>query len=216
MGLILSHSRDLAFGLLLLATVSAMAEDGAPVPPQADAPNALTTLLPHQKGRAFCYVSNQAPVTYRLEDFPARKTPRTLAIQRFIFELSSNRHDDEATNPPTPGNFYDGFRMIGEVVGTKRRRLIAAGDCGSGSMKGFGCGADCAGGAAHFEPLAGTDSLAMRVNEDAGRFRMSWGCGGDEDKSEVLLYDKATPAIRLDNADPKVCKPMDNVFKTKD
>lgn len=61
-----------------------------------------------------------------------------------------------------------------------------------------------------FELLAGTDSLLMRVDDGARRFRMSWGRGdGDDDRSEVLRYDAGTPAIRLDKADPKVCKPME-------
>jgi hypothetical protein len=41
---------------------------------------------------------------------------------------------------------------------------------------------------------------------------MSWGRGDDdedEDKIEVLGCDAATPAIRLDKVDAKVCKPMD-------
>jgi len=179
-------------------------------------PNALSTLLPPQKDRVFCYASSGAPVTYPLEDFPARKKPRTLTIRRFVFQLASRKHDDDdSTNPPTPGKFYYEYGLMAEVAGRKYR-LVAAGDCGSQSMRGFGCGVECDGGSVYFEPLAGTDSLTMRISDGSGRFRMTWGCGGEGEegsRSEVLAYDPATPAVRLDRADLKACTRVEKMFK---
>jgi hypothetical protein len=198
---------------LLLAPAGALAQ---PADDDDGKPNALSTLLPHQKGRAFCYVSSGAPVTYPLEDFPAGKKPRTLAIRRFVFQLASRQHyDDDSTNPPTPGKFYYEYGLMAEVVG-KKSRLVAAGECGSVSMRGFGCGVECDGGSVYFEPLAGTDSLTMRISDGSGRFRMTWGCGGEGEegsRSEVLAYDPATPAVRLDRAELKACARVEKMFR---
>jgi len=210
-------SRTLIAGVagLLLATSGALAQSADD---DDGKPNALSTLLPHQKGRAFCYVSSGAPVTYPLEDLPARKKPRTLAVRRFVFQLASRQHDeDDSTNPPTPGKFYYEYGLMAEVVGRKSR-LVAAGECGSQSMGGFGCGVECDGGSVYFEPLAGTDSLTMRISDGSGRFRMTWGCGGEGEegsRSEVLAYDPATPAVRLDRAELKACARVEKMFKRK-
>ena len=151
-------ARNLIAGLagLWLSTSGASAQISAD---DDGKPNALSTLLPHQKDRVFCYASSGAPVTYRLEDLPKRKKPRTLEIRRFVFQLASRKHDDDdATNPPTPGKFYYQYGLMGEVAG-KKQRLFAAGECGSENLRGFGCGVECDGGSVYFEPLAGTDSL---------------------------------------------------------
>src|SRR5262245_59916780 len=172
-------------------------------------PNPLSTLLPHEKGKALCYVSQTEPVTYPLEDLPARKPPRTVAISRFLFELKSEKHDDDDTvTPPAPGEFYYSYRMVAGVVGQKPK-LLSAGECGAEEGANvFGCGSDCDGGTMAFTPIAGSDALAMRVSDITRRFRMSWGCGGGGENRtgtvEVLNYDPATPAIRMERADPKV------------
>jgi hypothetical protein len=205
----------------VIATLGGVLLASAAAAPAASAePNALTTLLPHEKGRALCYVSNMEPVTYPLEDIPARKKPRTVTIKRFLFELKSEKHDDDdTTTPPTPGEFYYYYRIVADVVGTKAR-LISAGECGAeDGSKVFGCGSDCDGGTMAFDVAAGSDTLAMRVSESSGRFRMSWGCGGggenETGKVEVLDYDPATLAIRMEKADAKVCAPMESAFKRK-
>jgi len=63
------------FAGLLLVTSWALAQSAD----DDGKPNALSTLLPHQKDRVFCYASSGAPVTYPLEDLPKRKKPRTAA-----------------------------------------------------------------------------------------------------------------------------------------
>ena len=186
-------------------------------PPTDDGkPNALSTLLPHQKDRVLCYASSGAPVTYPIEDLPKRKKPRTLEIRRFVFQLASRKHDDDdTTNPPTPGKFYYQYGLMGEVAG-KKQRLFAAGECGSQNLRGFGCGVECDGGVVHFKPLAGTDSLQMRISDTARRFRMTWGCGGEGEegsRSEVLSYDPATPAIRFDRTDARSCARIEKLFR---
>ena len=67
-------ARNLIAGLagLLLATSGASAQSAD----DDGKPNALSTLLPQQKERVFCYDSSGAPVTYPLEDLPKRKKPR--------------------------------------------------------------------------------------------------------------------------------------------
>lgn len=183
-----------------------MAEPAAPAAPEPEAPNALTTLLPHQQGRSLCYVSRGAPVTYPLEDIPARKKIRHLTVRRFLFELSSEKHeDDDTTNPPTPGERYYAYRLMAEIKG-KRQRLLAVGDCGSGDLKGFGCGIECDGGNMAFEPLQRGETLQMRVSEDVRRFRMSWGCGGGG--YEVLKHHPKAPAVRLVRTGAKACVPI--------
>jgi hypothetical protein len=183
-----------------------MAEPAAQGEPGKEAPNALTTLLPHQQGRSLCYVSRGAPVTFPLEDIPARKKTRHLTVRRFRFELTSEKHeDDDTTNPPTPGERYHAYRLMAEVKGT-RRRLLAVGDCGSSDLKGFGCGVECDGGYMHFEPLKSGETLQMRVSE-VNRFRMSWGCGGGG--YEVLRRDPGTPAVRMVRAGAKACAPIE-------
>jgi hypothetical protein len=160
-------------------------------------------------------VSSTVPVTYPLEDYPARKTPRTVTINRFMFVLKSEQHDDDDTvKPPKPGAHYYGYRMVAEVAGTKAR-LTSAGDCGSGSANVFGCGTDCDGGTMAFETSVGTDALSMRVSDTSKRFRMSWGCGGgdDEGKVEVLRHDPAAPAVRMEKADLKACAPVERAFR---
>src|SRR5437879_4724287 len=84
-GVDLSHSVTLCLALALAAVCAggAMAQPGAQAAPgkvaaELGAPNALTTLLPHQRGRSLCYISRGAPVSYLLEDIPARKKPRHL------------------------------------------------------------------------------------------------------------------------------------------
>jgi hypothetical protein len=45
---------------------------------------------------------------------------------------------------------------------------------------------------------------------------MTWGCGGEGEEgswSEVLSYDRATPAIRFDRADAEACAPVEKMFK---
>jgi hypothetical protein len=208
---LLRHLIVATFGLWLTAAAA-----GAQAPEHG--PNVLSMLLPHEKGRALCYVSDTEPVTYPLEDHPARKPPRTVTISRFLFVLKSEKHDDDDTvTPPTPGEFYYSYRMVAGVVG-KKAKLISAGECGA--VEGasvFGCGSDCDGGTMAFRPVAGADALAMRVSDITRRFRMSWGCGGGGEnqtgKVEVLNYDPATPAIRIERADPKVCAPMARSFR---
>jgi hypothetical protein len=198
-----------------LAAFGAEAAEAQPAPPAAGAPeppNALTTLLPHQKGRALCYVSRGTPVTFPLEDIPERKPQRRLTVRRFLFELRSDKFEaDDTTTPPTPGKAYYGYRLVAEVQG-RMQRLVAAGECDSGNLKDFGCGVECDGGVMHFEPLQGSDSLQMRVADEVNRFRMTRGCD-DEDSYEVLTYDPATPAVRLDRADAKACRPIARAFK---
>lgn len=202
--------------LALLGTASAAAQPAEA--PRADQPNALRALLPPEKGKALCYVSRTEPVTYPLEDYPSRKKPRSLTISRFKFELKSEKHDDDDTvTPPTPGAFYYPYRMVAEVVGRKGK-LISAGECGAEDGTNlFGCGSDCDGGTMAFKPIAGADVLSMSVSDSAGRFRMSWGCGGggenETGKVEVFDYDPTTPAIRMERADPKVCAPMARSFR---
>ena len=209
-----AHNLIAGLAGLLLATSCASAQSAD----DDGKPNALSTLLPQQKDRVFCYASSGAPVTYPLEDLPKRKRPRTLEIRRFVFQLASRKHDDDdATNPPTPGEFYYQYGLMGEVAG-KKQRLFAAGECGSQNLRGFGCGVECDGGSVYFEPLARTDSLTMRVSEGSGRFRMTWGCGGEGkegSRSEVLAYDPATPAIRFDRTDIKACARVGKMFKRK-
>ena len=202
------HSTVLRLALVLTAfsTSAAMAGPAAPARPEKEGPNALTVLLPHQQGRSLCYVSRGAPATFPLEDIPARKKVRHLTVGRFLFELSSEKHeDDDTTNPPTPGERYYGYRLMAKVKGT-RRRLLAVGDCGSGDLKGFGCGVECDGGSMDFEPLRGGETLQMRVSASAHRFRMSWGCGGGG--YEVLRLDPRTPAVRMMRASAKACAPI--------
>lgn len=202
------HPATLALALAFAAVAAGavLAEPAAPGEPGKDAPNALTTLLPHQQGRSLCYVSRGAPVTYPLEDIPARKKTRHLTVRRFLFELSSEKHeDDDTTDPPTPGERYYAYRLMAEVKGT-RRRLLAVGDCGSGDLKGFGCGVECDGGAMHFEPLQAGATLQMRVSASAHRFRMSWGCGGGG--YEVLRLDAKARAVRMARAGAKACTPI--------
>jgi hypothetical protein len=202
----------IALALVALGSVDAVAQQGQPEPAEPDGPNALTTLLPHQKGRALCYVSRGAAVTFPLEDIPARKKPRHLTVRRFLFDLSSEKYeDDDTTTPPTPGKPYYAYRLLAEVKG-KKRRLVAAGDCGSKDLTGFGCGVECDGGSMHFEPLkGGGETLHMRVSDTVNRFRMTWGCGED-DKYEVLTYDAKTPAVRMEKADAKACAPIAREF----
>jgi hypothetical protein len=179
-------------------------------------PNALSTLLPHQKDRVLCYASKGAPVTYPIENLSRRKKPRTLEIRRFVFQLASRKHDDDdTTKPPTPGNLYYEYGLMGEVTG-KKQRLFAAGECGSGDLPGFGCSVECDGGSVYFEPLAGTDSLQMRISDGSRRFRMTWGCGGEGEegsRSEVLSYDPATPAVRFDPTEAKACGRIEKLFR---
>src|SRR5690242_6824667 len=116
----LSHSAALRLAYVLTAfcTSTAMAEPAAQAEPEKQEPNALTVLLPHQQGRALCYVSRGAPATFPLEDIPARKKLRHLTVRRFLFELSAEKHqDDDTTNPPTPGERYYGYRLMAQVVG---------------------------------------------------------------------------------------------------
>ena len=207
-------ARNLVAGFagLLLATSGALAQSAD----DDGKPNALSTLLPHQKDRVLCYASSGAPVTYPIEDLPKRKKPRTLEIRRFVFQLASRKHgDDDTTNPPTPGKFYYQYGLMGEVAG-KKQRLFAAGECGSQNLRGFGCGVECDGGSVYFEPLSGTDSLTMRISDGSGRFRMTWGCGGEGEegsRSEVLSYDPATPAIRFDRTDARSCARIEKLFR---
>jgi hypothetical protein len=212
---LLSRNLIVCLAGLWLSTAGAPAQQ-PPAGADDGKPNALSTLLPHQKDRVFCYASSGAPVTYPIEDLPKRKKPRTLEIRRFVFQFASRRHDDDdTTNPPTPGKFYYEYGLMGEVAG-KRQRLFAAGECGSENLRGFGCGVECDGGVVHFKPLAGTDSLQMRISDTARRFRMTWGCGGEGEeggRSEVLTYDPATPAVRFDRADLKVCARIEKLFR---
>ena len=170
---------SVALGLILLG-VSCAAGETAQLPGDRDPPDALSTLLPHQKGRTLCFVSNMEPVTYQLEDYSKlKKEPRSLTIRRFLFELRSEKHDDDDTvTPPEPGQFYYAYRMVAEVVG-KKARLISAGECGANHGAGvFGCGTACDGGTMAFTPIPGADALSMRISDLSQRFRMSWGCGG--------------------------------------
>jgi hypothetical protein len=103
--------------------------------------------------------------------------------------------------------------MVAQVVG-RPVRLISAGDCGSDSANVFGCGSDCDGGSMAFRSMPGTAALLMRVSDVAHRFRMSSGCGGGNGgKVEVLQYHPATPAIRMEKADPQACAPVTRAFR---
>ena len=199
---------------VLLGVFPASAQRNDPALPAE--PDALATLLPPEKGRSLCYVSSGPPVRFPLEDHPARKEPRTIEIKRFLFRLRSDKFDDDdSTTPPTPGDFYYGYRIVAEVVGSKGK-LLSAGQCGSGSAGVFGCGSDCDGGTMGFEPIAGSDALSMQVSDVSRRFRMSWGCGGGGAEGggvEVLRYDPATPAIRIARAPAKMCRPIGRVFR---
>jgi hypothetical protein len=204
----LSHSAALrlAFVLTAFCATAALAEPAAEAAPETQEPSALTVLLPHQHGRSLCYVSRGAPATFPLEDIPARKKLRHLTVRRFLFELSAEKHqDDDTTTPPTQGERYYGYRLLAQVVG-KRSRLLAVGDCGSGDLKGFGCGVECDGGSMTFEPLQGGETLRMRVSDSAKRFRMSWGCG--DGRYEVLRRDPEAPAVRMARATAKACAPI--------
>jgi hypothetical protein len=220
-GTTLPQPRSLAAAVVLVLLGTAHAAAQSAETPQADGPNALTTLLPHEKGKALCYVSKTEPVTYPLEDYPARKKPRSITIIRFVFELKSEKHDDDDTvTPPEPGAFYYAYRMVAEVEGQKGK-LISAGECGAeDGANVFGCGSDCDGGTMAFRPIAGADALSMSVSDIVRRFRMSWGCGGggenETGKVEVLAYDPATSAIRIERADPKVCAPMARSFRRQE
>jgi hypothetical protein len=82
----------------------------------------------------------------------------------------------------------------------------------------FGCGTDCDGGTMAFDTVAGTDTLSMRISNISQRFRMNWGCGGgagEGGKVEVLRYDAAMPAIRMEKADLKVCAPVERAFERR-
>lgn len=203
------------FGLaVLLEALPAGAQQYSATAPVE--PDALTILLPPEKGRSLCYVSSGPPVTFPLEAHRAGEKQRTIEIKRVLFRLRSDKFDDDDTaTPPAPGDFYYGYRIVAEVVGTKGK-LLSAGQCGSGSTNVFGCGSDCDGGTMAFEPIAGSDALSMRVSDVAHRFRMSWGCGGagaEGGKVEVLRYDPATPAIRMERAPAKMCRPIGRVFR---
>jgi hypothetical protein len=180
----------------------------------AAAPDALTTLLPHQKGKSLCYASRGAPVTFPLEDIPARKQPRKLAVKRFLFLLTSNTFpDDDSTTPPAPGKPYYGYRLVAEVVGRKAR-LRAAGECLSQDPTGFGCGVECDGGSMSFDREAGSDTLLMRVSDGSRRFRMTWGCSeDDEGRAEVLRDDARTPSVRMEPAEIKACRAIARWFR---
>jgi hypothetical protein len=208
----LSHIRipiAAAFALLLFGTAGARAQS---TDEQYDGPSLLKKILPWEKGRSLCYASNGPPVTYPLDDIPARKKPRTLAMRKLTLQITSEKHDDDNdTKPPTPGRFYYRFGMVGEVVGTKRR-LIAAGECTSSDMNGFGCPVECDGGGVSFEPLADSESILMRVSR---RFRMTWGCSDEDGRSEVLRDDPALPAVRFDKADAKACRVVERAFKRR-
>jgi len=104
--------------------------------------NALTTLLPHEKADALCYMSKTEPI-----DYP--------------FQRVRQRHD--------------GFR------GGARDRY------------------------------AFDERLRCRTS-----FPHELGCGGGDAGGgtvEVLRYDPATPAIRMEKADRKACRPMARVFR---
>jgi hypothetical protein len=205
----LSHFGTLTLAALLLASNAAGAvAQQAPQPgPGKEPPSALTTLLPHQLGRALCYVSRGTPVTYALEDIPARKQQRQLTIRRFLFELKSEKFDDDdTTTPPTPGAAYYGYSLLAVVKG-KKARLVATGSCESSDEAGFGCGVECDGGVMEFSPLGNGESLRMRIDPSVHRFRMSWGCGGGG--YEVLTDHGETPAVRLERADLKRCAPIE-------
>ncbi len=134
----------------LAAAAPASAEPGQEIEPS----DALSLLLPPEKGKALCYVGTGDPVTFPLEDIPRRDKPRAITIKRFLFELTSEQHyDDDTVTPPTPGAFYHRYRIVAEVEGTKVP-LISAGECGSASPNVFGCGSDCDGGtmAFHADP----------------------------------------------------------------
>jgi hypothetical protein len=204
----LSNSVVAAFALAALGAAPSAAEPAEP------AANGLATILPHEKGRALCYVSKTAPVTYPVEASSAGKRPRTVTIKRFLFELRSEQHaEDDTLTPPKPGDFYYGYRMVADVEG-KKAKLIASGECGSGDdTKVFGCSVECDGGTMVFELVEGADALSMQVSR---RFRMTWGCDADElEKVEVLRYDPATPAVRMEKADAKACAPIARSFKRK-
>ena len=63
---LLARNLVAGFAGLLLVTSGALAQ-----PADDDGkPNALSTLLPHQKDRVLCYASSGAPVTYPIEDLP--------------------------------------------------------------------------------------------------------------------------------------------------
>jgi hypothetical protein len=210
----LSHLATLAATVLLaFGAASAMAQPKL-VSDLIDE-NALTVLLPLVNAAALCYVSKTEPVTYPLEDIPARKEQRQLTISRFLFELKVRQaEDDDTVTPPVPGRYYYDYRMLAEVVG-KKARLISAGECGSASADVFGCGSDCDGGTMGFE-VAGTDALSMRVSDLSKRFRMSWGCGGggaEGGRVEVLRHDPAAPAVRMEKAAPRACRPIARVFR---
>jgi hypothetical protein len=203
----------IGLALLLEAFPAAAQQYSATAPTE---PDALTILLPPEKGRSLCYISSGPPVAFPLEAHRAGEKPRTIEIKRFLFRVRSDKFDDDdTTTPPTPGDFYYGYRIVAEVVGT-RGKLLSAGQCGSASTDVFGCGSDCDGGTMAFKPIAGSDALSMQVSDVSHRFRMSWGCGGGGAEGggvEVLRYDPATPVVRMERAPAKMCSPIGRVFR---
>ena len=204
----------LAAALVITGTIGLRAEPGQEIEPS----DALSLLLPHEKGKALCYVGTGDPITFPLEDIPKRDTQRSITINHFLFEVTSQQFDaDDSVKPPKPGEFYYSYRMVAQVVGMKVP-LISAGQCGSGSPDVFGCGSDCDGGTMAFRPIAGSDALFMGVSSTSRRFRMSWGCGGggaEGGKVEVLQYDPATRNIRMERADAKMCAPIVRAFRKR-
>src|SRR5262245_11457463 len=75
--------------MLIAATTMLVIGGGAAAhaePGQAPEPShVLSLLLPHEPGKALCFVSSGDPVTYELEDHPKAATPRTATINRFVF-----------------------------------------------------------------------------------------------------------------------------------
>jgi hypothetical protein len=202
--------------LVIGSNIAALAEPGQAAEPS----HALRLLLPHEKDKALCFVSSGDPVTYELEDYPKAEKPRTATINRFVFELKSDRFPaNDDTTPPTPGDPYYSYRMVADVAG-KKVPLISAGECGAvDGAKVFGCGTDCDGGTMAFEPNATGDTLSMGVSGSTRRFRMSWGCGGgaaEGGRVEVLRHHPATPKVRMVQAEPKICASVARYFKRHD
>jgi len=99
---------------------------------------------------------------------------------------------------------YD-FTLAATVKG--KGTYYAAGDCAS--AEGIGCGVDCDGGGIEIEPLAGKESVLMRLE----RIRMTPGCEGEG--SEVDLEGGEDDKVfKLGAAPLSVCKKVQKILDT--
>ena len=99
---------------------------------------------------------------------------------------------------------YD-FTLAATVKG--KGTYYAAGDCASAQA--IGCGVDCDGGGIEIEPLAGKDTVLMRLE----RIRMTPGCEGEG--SEVDLEGGEDDKVfKLGAAPLSICKKVQKILDT--